>query len=79
MNNNQKKSGEIYLEFQSLGASQKVSAIDPVTGIEVAVTGPANTPRDKITQIAVQKLQRRLEREASDNALNEVPQKGILL
>ena len=51
---------EIYLEFQVIGSSQKVSAIDAVTGTEVSVTGPANATRDHISKIAIQKLQRKL-------------------
>lgn len=54
---------QIYLEFQVLGTSQKVSAIDGATGIEVSVTGPKSAPRDQITKIAVQKLERRLARQ----------------
>ncbi len=54
---------QIYLEFQVLGTSQKVSAIDGTTGIEVSVTGPKSAPRDQITKIAVQKLERRLARQ----------------
>lgn len=52
--------GEVYLEYQVVGTSQKVSAIDSRTGLEVSVTGPANAPRQQITRIAVQKLQRKL-------------------
>ena len=56
---------DIYLEFQVIGASQKVSAIDAKTGVEVSVTGPVNAPRDHISKIAVQKLQRKLAISAS--------------
>ena len=51
---------EIYLEFQVIGTSQKVSAIDAKTGTEVSVAGPVNASRDHISKIAVQKLQRKL-------------------
>lgn len=60
MNNQQQPQGEIYLEFQVIGASQKVSAIDSKSGVEVSVTGPANAPRQQIINIAVQKLKRKL-------------------
>ena len=63
----------------SVGTSQKVSAIDPVTGIEVSVTGPLNAPRDQISQIAVSKLKRRIEQEQNQQSATDRPQKGIIL
>lgn len=63
MTNNPPSSDEIYLEFRTIGQSQKVNAIDARTGIEVSVTGPLNAPRDQISKIAVQKLKRRLAQE----------------
>lgn len=58
--NTRHNNADIYLEYQVLGTSQKVSAICSATGIEVSVTGPANAPRQQITNIAVAKLKRRL-------------------
>jgi len=63
MTRRRKTNGQIYLEFHVVGASQKVSAIDGATGIEVSVTGPTAAPRDQISKIAVQKLQRKIARE----------------
>ncbi len=60
MKNRPSSGQEIYLEFQVIGTSQKVSAIDGKTGVEVSVTGPANAPRQQISNIAVQKLKRKL-------------------
>lgn len=51
---------QVYLEFQVIGQSQKLTAIDPVSHVEVSVTGPANTPREHITNLALRKLQRRI-------------------
>lgn len=52
---------QIYLEFQTIGQSQKVIAIDAISHIEVTVTGPANATRQHMTQLAVRKLQRRID------------------
>lgn len=52
---------EVYLEFQVIGQSQKLTAIDPVSHVEVSVTGPANAPREHITNLALRKLQRRID------------------
>ncbi len=76
---NSKPTNEIYLEFKTVGSSQQVSAIDPVSGIEVSVTGPANASRDKITGIAVAKLKRRLERDELEKNSDATQKKGILL
>lgn len=61
MNHKQAQNGEIYLEFQTLGQSQKVIAIDPLTHIEVTVTGPVQATREHMIQLAVRKLKRRIE------------------
>lgn len=57
------QSSEIYLEFQAVGQTQKVTAIDAATGIEVVVLGPLNATREHMTQIAVKKLKRRIQQE----------------
>lgn len=54
------RGGEFYIEYRLIGAQQRADAIDPVTGIEVTVFGPANVPRDDLGRLAVRKLQRRL-------------------
>ena len=41
---------DIYIEFFAQGGLVKVSAIDSVTGTEVNLFGPANTPRDILTK-----------------------------
>ena len=60
MRQNRPSQGRIFLEFQVLGTSQKVSAIDEATGLEVCVTGPVSAPREQISNIAVRKLQRKI-------------------
>jgi len=49
--------GEIYIEFVPSGAYVKVSAIDPVTGLEGTIVGPANLPRRALENQAMRKLQ----------------------
>ncbi|MES0879423.1 DUF6898 family protein [Roseibium sp. SCP14] len=58
--------GEIYLEFRPIGQQVKVTAIDAATGIEVSTFGPASVAQEDLKRIAVRKLQRRLEQEASE-------------
>lgn len=49
--------GEGYIvEFRRLGNSVKVSAIDPDTGTEVSIVGPANASRSELSRNAVNKL-----------------------
>ena len=49
--------GEYLIEFYRVGNSVRVSAIDPVTGMEVQIVGPANIGREELTRVAVRKLQ----------------------
>lgn len=44
------------IEFIQVGASMKVTAVDPVTGREATIVGPSNAPRSHLTQVAVRKL-----------------------
>lgn len=57
------QNSEVYLEFQAVGQTQKLTAIDAATGIEVTVLGPLNATRQHMTQLAVKKLQRRIQQE----------------
>jgi hypothetical protein len=52
--------GEVYFEFTTIGHSVKVTAIDAVTGLEVAVIGPAGAARADLQQLALQKLSARI-------------------
>lgn len=44
------------IEFQSVGNSVKVSAIDPETGVEVSIVGPPNVGREILSRTAARKL-----------------------
>jgi hypothetical protein len=55
----------IIFEFQQIGASVKVSAIDEVTGVEVSIAGPATAMRSDLEKVATAKLMRALEKLAS--------------
>lgn len=56
---------EYLVEFIQIGSSVKVSAIDPVSGREVSITGPATASRDQLTRVAVNKLKYMLAKEKS--------------
>jgi hypothetical protein len=47
---------EIFVEFVILGNSVKATAIDPESGLEASVIGPANAPRAAMAQAARNKL-----------------------
>jgi hypothetical protein len=49
--------GEIFVEFVILGNSLKATAIDPQTGLEASVIGPANAPQSTMAQAARRKLE----------------------
>jgi len=48
---------EYLLEFKTIGRLVKVSAVDPETGEEISVTGPANAEQDYLKRTAVRKLE----------------------
>ena len=47
---------DIFVEFVILGNSLKATAIDPESGLEASVIGPANAPRGAMAQAARNKL-----------------------
>lgn len=60
-----RKQRRIYLvEFQAIGSSVKVSAIDPVTLVEVSIVGPTNAPEAELSRLAVRKLEYVLRKQA---------------
>lgn len=65
---------EYLLEFHQVGAYVKVSAIDPVTGTEVSITGPASAGEAILGRNAINKLQYVLKKRASTAP---TPRKGI--
>jgi hypothetical protein len=52
----------IIFEIIRMGDYVKVSAVDPVSLVEVSVVGPARGPLEPIKQIALQKLRRAIAR-----------------
>jgi hypothetical protein len=49
--------GEIYVEFVVLGNTVKATAIDPETGLEASIVGPANAPQSVLAEHARRKLE----------------------
>jgi len=47
---------KIILELTTVGASQKVTAVDEATGLEVSFVAPATTSRGDIERLAKAKL-----------------------
>jgi len=47
---------EIFVEFVILGNSVKATAIDPDTGLEASIVGPASAPRSILAENARRKL-----------------------
>ncbi len=45
------------IEFQRIGQTVKVSAIDPASGIEVAIVGPSGAGEEALKRVAVRKLE----------------------
>jgi hypothetical protein len=60
---------EYLLEFHRIGNSVKVTAIDPVTGREAAIVGPANAGKAYLSRTAVRKLQYVMNRDKDDKPL----------
>lgn len=53
---------EVLLEFIDMGRFIRVNAVDPVTGTEVAISGPRNAGQELLTRTAVAKLDYRLKK-----------------
>lgn len=53
---------EILLEYQTIGNSVKVTAIDPKSLVEVSIVGPANAGQEQLARTAIAKLRYRLTR-----------------
>ncbi|HUO91002.1 MAG TPA: hypothetical protein VMU08_17655 [Rhizomicrobium sp.] len=47
----------MYVEFLLQGGFVKATAIDPATGVEASVMGPASAPRAPLSAAAIRKLQ----------------------
>ena len=48
---------EIFVEFVIQGNVAKATAIDPASGIEASIVGPANAPRATLADAARRKLE----------------------
>lgn len=48
---------EIYVEFVVMGNTVKATAIDPVSGVEASIVGPANAPQSVLAENARRKLE----------------------
>jgi hypothetical protein len=48
---------EIYVEFVVLGNTVKATAIDPETGDEASIVGPASAPQSILAENARRKLE----------------------
>ncbi|HEY0837127.1 MAG TPA: hypothetical protein VGE72_24665 [Azospirillum sp.] len=55
---------DVLLEYQRVGAYLKAIAIDPRTGTEVSVAGPATGSRALLTRTAINKLKFVLQKNA---------------
>jgi hypothetical protein len=54
----------ILFEYRRIGASVKVTAIDPTTGREVSIVGPASAGERALADAAAKKLRYVLERDS---------------
>lgn len=60
--------GEFLLEFRRIGNAVKVSAIDPVTGTEVSIAGPAGIGETELSRNACNKLRYVLRKKYGETA-----------
>ena len=58
---------ELLFEFRRFGASVKVSAIDPKSGREVSIVGPASIGEKALAEQAAKKLAYVLKRQSGQN------------
>ena len=68
---------QVLFELIAIGNSVKVSAIDPVTNIEVSLVGPATASSYSLKMNALRKLKARLRKLAAPEEAN--PLKGKLI
>jgi hypothetical protein len=75
-------SDEIYLEIVPVDKALRVTAIDPVTGLEVVFAAPSYTARERINELARRKLLARIARERPDTSASKTdaaPGRGKLV
>ncbi|HWA69519.1 MAG TPA: hypothetical protein VG821_06770 [Rhizomicrobium sp.] len=49
--------GDIFVEFVILGTTVKATAIDPDSGLEASIVGPASAPQSLLAENARRKLE----------------------
>ena len=49
--------GPVYVEFVVMGNTVKATAIDPVSGVEASIVGPASAPQAMLAEQARRKLE----------------------
>lgn len=54
--------GNVIFEFSAIGNAVKVCAVDPETGLEVAIMGPANAGEAALRRTAMAKLRYMLDK-----------------
>ena len=54
---------EVLIEFHQIRNSVKVTAVDPVTAVEVSIVGAANASQEMLKRLAVRKLDYVLEKQ----------------
>jgi len=59
---------EVILEFQRIGNSVKVMAVDPESQVEVSIVGPASAGEETLKRTAIRKLEYVLEKQKSGGA-----------
>lgn len=59
---------EALFEFHQIGSYMKVSALDPETGIEVSIVGPANASEYVLRTNALRKLEAALRKSEGEKA-----------
>ena len=59
---------EVIIEFHRIGNAVKVSAIDPVTQVEVSIVGPPDAGEETLRRTAIRKLQFVLDKNAKKTA-----------
>ena len=58
---------EVLIEFHQIGNSVKVTAVDPVTAVEVSIVGAANASQEMLKRLAVRKLDYVLEKQKKES------------
>ena len=58
---------EVLIEFHQIRNSVKVTAVDPVTMVEVSIVGAANAGKELLKRVAVRKLDYVLEKQKKES------------